>query len=91
MPVNIVVAVPRIPSTARASTLRSASEVSCFHEASVFCSWTCLRGAGDIALSVTKLPPGSELLLVTTPQATAAKVAERAETPGKQTGQRPVE
>jgi ATP-binding protein involved in chromosome partitioning len=45
-------------------------------------------GTGDIALSVTKLLPGSELLLVTTPQATAANVAERAGTLSKQTGQR---
>src|SRR5690625_6179453 len=35
-------------------------------------------GTGDIAISVAQLLPGSELLVVTTPQSAAAQVAERA-------------
>ena len=35
-------------------------------------------GTGDIALSVAQLIPNSEVLVVTTPQAAAAEVAERA-------------
>ena len=35
-------------------------------------------GTGDIALSVAQLVPSAELLIVTTPQAAAAEVAERA-------------
>lgn len=35
-------------------------------------------GTGDIALSVAQLVPNSEVLVVTTPQAAAAEVAERA-------------
>lgn len=45
-------------------------------------------GTGDIAISVAQLLPGSELLVVTTPQAAAAEVAERAGTVAAQTGQR---
>jgi ATP-binding protein involved in chromosome partitioning len=35
-------------------------------------------GTGDIAISVAQLLPGAEILVVTTPQAAAAEVAERA-------------
>jgi ATP-binding protein involved in chromosome partitioning len=35
-------------------------------------------GTGDIAISVAQLLPGAEVLVVTTPQAAAAEVAERA-------------
>ena len=35
-------------------------------------------GTGDIAISAAQLLPGSELLVVTTPQLAAAEVAERA-------------
>ena len=35
-------------------------------------------GTGDIAISLAQLVPGSEILVVTTPQAAAAEVAERA-------------
>ncbi|MGW0494753.1 Mrp/NBP35 family ATP-binding protein [Streptomyces sp. NPDC003007] len=45
-------------------------------------------GTGDIALSIAQLLPGSEILVVTTPQAAAAEVAERAGAMGLQTGQR---
>lgn len=45
-------------------------------------------GTGDIAISVAQLLPGSELLVVTTPQAAAAQVAERAGTLSSQTDQR---
>lgn len=45
-------------------------------------------GTGDIALSVAQLIPNSEVLVVTTPQAAAAEVAERAGQIAKQTGQR---
>ncbi|MCD1284604.1 MULTISPECIES: Mrp/NBP35 family ATP-binding protein [unclassified Brevibacterium] len=45
-------------------------------------------GTGDIAISVAQLLPGSELLVVTTPQAAAAQVAERAGSIATQTKQR---
>ncbi|WAL40485.1 Mrp/NBP35 family ATP-binding protein [Brevibacterium sp. BRM-1] len=45
-------------------------------------------GTGDIAISVSQLLPGSELLIVTTPQQAAAAVAERAGAISKQTEQR---
>ncbi len=45
-------------------------------------------GTGDIAISVAQLLPGSELLVVTTPQTAAADVAERAGALSTQTGQR---
>lgn len=45
-------------------------------------------GTGDIAISVGQLLPGSEILVVTTPQAAAAEVAERAGTVAAQTGQK---
>lgn len=45
-------------------------------------------GTGDIAISVAQLLPGSELLVVTTPQAAAASVAERAGALSSQTGQK---
>lgn len=44
-------------------------------------------GTGDIPISVAQLLPGSELLVVTTPQTAAAEVAERAGALSKQTGQ----
>src|SRR5262245_62929890 len=44
-------------------------------------------GTGDIAISVAQLLPGSELLIVTTPQAAAAEVAERAGSVSLQTHQ----
>ncbi|GAB3564951.1 Mrp/NBP35 family ATP-binding protein [Spelaeicoccus albus] len=44
-------------------------------------------GTGDIAISVAQLLPGSELLLVTTPQHAAADVAERAGSMSVQTEQ----
>ncbi|ROP43935.1 Mrp/NBP35 family ATP-binding protein [Pseudokineococcus lusitanus] len=44
-------------------------------------------GTGDIAISVAQLLPGAELLVVTTPQAAAAEVAERAGTLARQTKQ----
>lgn len=44
-------------------------------------------GTGDIAISVGQLLPSSEILVVTTPQAAAAEVAERAGTVAAQTGQ----
>jgi ATP-binding protein involved in chromosome partitioning len=44
-------------------------------------------GTGDIAISVSQLLPGSELLVVTTPQAAAAQVAERAGSIATQTKQ----
>ncbi|HET8878467.1 MAG TPA: Mrp/NBP35 family ATP-binding protein, partial [Arthrobacter sp.] len=44
-------------------------------------------GTGDIAISVAQLLPGAQLLVVTTPQAAAADVAERAGTIAVQTGQ----
>jgi ATP-binding protein involved in chromosome partitioning len=45
-------------------------------------------GTGDIAISVAQLLPGSELLIVTTPQSAAADVAERAGAMAAQTGQK---
>nr|WP_231116366.1 P-loop NTPase [Motilibacter rhizosphaerae] len=45
-------------------------------------------GTGDIAISVSHLLPSSEVLVVTTPQAAAAEVAERAGTLARQTSQR---
>ncbi|MGJ9373527.1 Mrp/NBP35 family ATP-binding protein [Nesterenkonia sp. CF4.4] len=45
-------------------------------------------GTGDIAISVAQLLPGSELLVVTTPQVAASSVAERAGALSSQTKQR---
>ena len=45
-------------------------------------------GTGDVALSVAQLLPNAELLVVTTPQAAAAEVAERAGSIAQQTRQR---
>jgi ATP-binding protein involved in chromosome partitioning len=45
-------------------------------------------GTGDIAISVAQLLPGSSLVVVTTPQAAAAEVAERAGAVAVQTHQR---
>lgn len=45
-------------------------------------------GTGDIAISVAQLVPNAELLIVTTPQAAAAEVAERAGTISMQTHQK---
>lgn len=45
-------------------------------------------GTGDIAISVAQLVPTAELLIVTTPQAAAAEVAERAGSISLQTRQR---
>ncbi|MDO5032013.1 Mrp/NBP35 family ATP-binding protein [Corynebacterium sp.] len=45
-------------------------------------------GTGDVALSVAQLIPNAELLIVTTPQAAAAEVAERAGSIAQQTRQR---
>lgn len=47
-------------------------------------------GTGDIAISVAQLLPGSQILVVTTPQAAAAEVAERAGTVAAQTRQQVV-
>ncbi|NKY40417.1 Mrp/NBP35 family ATP-binding protein, partial [Cellulomonas septica] len=44
-------------------------------------------GTGDIAISVAQLLPGSEIVVVTTPQAAAAEVAERAGSVAVQTRQ----
>lgn len=44
-------------------------------------------GTGDIAISVAQLLPGSEIVVVTTPQAAAAEVAERAGAVAVQTRQ----
>lgn len=44
-------------------------------------------GTGDIAISVAQLLPGSEIVVVTTPQAAAAEVAERAGSVAAQTHQ----
>ncbi|MBD3780674.1 MULTISPECIES: P-loop NTPase [unclassified Cellulomonas] len=44
-------------------------------------------GTGDIAISVAQLLPGSELVVVTTPQPAAAEVAERAGSIATQTRQ----
>lgn len=45
-------------------------------------------GTGDVAITVAQLVPNAELLIVTTPQAAAAEVAERAGTISQQTGQK---
>ncbi|GAB3595906.1 antiporter inner membrane protein [Corynebacterium faecale] len=45
-------------------------------------------GTGDIAISVAQLIPNAELLIVTTPQAAAAEVAERAGSISQQTNQK---
>lgn len=45
-------------------------------------------GTGDVAISVSQLLPNAELLVVTTPQAAAADVAERAGSVSAQTGQK---
>ncbi|HVT66441.1 MAG TPA: Mrp/NBP35 family ATP-binding protein, partial [Trebonia sp.] len=45
-------------------------------------------GTGDIALSLARLVPGAELVIVTTPQVAAAEVAKRAGTLVTQTHQR---
>lgn len=45
-------------------------------------------GTGDVALSIAQLVPNAQLLIVTTPQAAAAEVAERAGSLCQQTGQR---
>lgn len=45
-------------------------------------------GTGDVAISVGQLLPHAEVLVVTTPQAAAADVAERSGTVARQTGQR---
>lgn len=45
-------------------------------------------GTGDVALSIAQLIPTARLLIVTTPQAAAAEVAERAGALCQQTGQR---
>ncbi len=45
-------------------------------------------GTGDIAISVAQLVPSAEIVVVTTPQAAAAEVAERAGTIALQTHQR---
>jgi ATP-binding protein involved in chromosome partitioning len=47
-------------------------------------------GTGDIAISVAQLLPGSEIVVVTTPQVAAAEVAERAGSVALQTRQRVV-
>lgn len=47
-------------------------------------------GTGDVTLSVAQLIPNAELLIVTTPQAAAAEVAERAGSISQQTRQRVV-
>ena len=47
-------------------------------------------GTGDIAISVAQLIPNAELVVITTPQAAAAEVAERAGIMAKQTDQRVV-
>jgi ATP-binding protein involved in chromosome partitioning len=45
-------------------------------------------GTGDVAISLAQLLPGAEILVVTTPQAAAAEVAERAGSIALQTHQR---
>ncbi|APT93740.1 sodium:proton antiporter [Corynebacterium phocae] len=45
-------------------------------------------GTGDVALSIAQLIPNAELVVVTTPQAAAAEVAERAGSIAQQTRQR---
>lgn len=44
-------------------------------------------GTGDVAITIAQLVPNAELIIVTTPQAAAAEVAERAGTIAQQTGQ----
>ena len=44
-------------------------------------------GTGDVAITVAQLVPTAELIIVTTPQAAAAEVAERAGTISQQTDQ----
>ncbi|MCU1546824.1 MAG: sodium:proton antiporter [Homoserinimonas sp.] len=45
-------------------------------------------GTGDVAISVGQLLPHAEVIVVTTPQAAAAEVAERSGLVARQTGQR---
>lgn len=45
-------------------------------------------GTGDVAISIAQLLPGSEILIVTTPQIAAAEVAERSGSIATQTQQR---
>lgn len=45
-------------------------------------------GTGDVAISVAQLIPGTEIIVVTTPQQAAAEVAERAGSIAVQTHQR---
>ena len=45
-------------------------------------------GTGDVAITVAQLVPNAELLIITTPQAAAAEVAERAGTIAQQTDQK---
>ena len=45
-------------------------------------------GTGDVAISIAQLIPGSEIIVVTTPQQAAAEVAERAGSISVQTHQR---
>lgn len=45
-------------------------------------------GTGDVAISIAQLLPGSEILIVTTPQVAAAEVAERSGSIASQTNQR---
>lgn len=45
-------------------------------------------GTGDVALSIAQLIPNAELVVVTTPQAAASEVAERAGSIAQQTRQR---
>ncbi|MEV6218524.1 Mrp/NBP35 family ATP-binding protein [Nocardia sp. NPDC051833] len=45
-------------------------------------------GTGDIAISLAQLLPAAQLLVVTTPQRTAARIAERAGAVAAKTGQR---
>lgn len=45
-------------------------------------------GTGDVAISLAQLLPTAQLLVVTTPQRTAARIAERAGAVAAQTGQR---
>ena len=47
-------------------------------------------GTGDVAISIGQLLPQAEVLVVTTPQAAAAEVAERSGLVARQTGQRVV-
>jgi ATP-binding protein involved in chromosome partitioning len=45
-------------------------------------------GTGDVAISIGQLLPAAEVIVVTTPQAAAADVAERSALVARQTGQR---